>query len=374
MGGASLPRTGPRSDRITRTEDEHMRHVGWRSLALTMVLAVVTGPAMAAPTDPHACEAALEKAAGKLGSCLLKAEASYAKGADAAKRSAALAKCHGVFGRQRDAAIARYGAADCPAAPAGSFSGRLDRCRAETVTAAHGGVLPTCGDGAVNVAGEECDGADLAGATCESLGRAGGTLGCTPGCRLDVTACGTGALPATGQTTCWSDSINGVVVACAGTQQDGAFRAGATPSYQDDGDGTVTDRNTGLTWEKLDDAGGLHDKDATYTWADAFAHVAALNAAAFGGHSDWRLPNVRELRSITDFGAAPLSMPAAFDTGCTPGCTADMCSCTRRMDHWTSTTYAPNAAYAWAVSTDDGESDVSNKTNPLAVRAVRGNR
>lgn len=36
---------------------------------------------------------------------------------------------------------------------------------------------------------EECDGADLGGATCESLGFADGTLRCTPGCAYDRSGC-----------------------------------------------------------------------------------------------------------------------------------------------------------------------------------------
>ena len=48
---------------------------------------------------------------------------------------------------------------------------------------------PTCGDGVVE-GDEVCDGADLAGATCESEGFAGGTLLCATECdRLDTTMC-----------------------------------------------------------------------------------------------------------------------------------------------------------------------------------------
>src|SRR3989337_1832748 len=41
-------------------------------------------------------------------------------------------------------------------------------------------------------------------------------------------------------------------------------------SYSQPGtpDGTFTDDNTGLMWEIKDDAGGIHDKDTTYTWTD----------------------------------------------------------------------------------------------------------
>ncbi len=74
--------------------------------------------------------------------------------------------------------------------------------------------------------------------------------------------------PATGQTTCYTSG--GAVTPCAGTGQDGDVQAGATLSYTDNGDGTITDNNTGLMWEKKSDDGSIHDKDTTYTWDNAF--------------------------------------------------------------------------------------------------------
>ena len=63
--------------------------------------------------------------------------------------------------------------------------------------------------------------------------------------------------PATGQMTCWD--TNGNVIPCAGTGQDGDLRKGAPLSYTDNGNGTVTDNNTGLVWEKLSMDGSVHD-------------------------------------------------------------------------------------------------------------------
>ena len=48
---------------------------------------------------------------------------------------------------------------------------------------------------------------------------------------------------------------------------DGAVQAGAPLSFTDNGDGTITDNNTHLMWEKKGDGGGLHDKDNTYSWS-----------------------------------------------------------------------------------------------------------
>src|SRR5919197_1060292 len=132
-------------------------------------------------------------------------------------------------------------------------------------------------------------------------------------------------LPATGQTTCWNS--NGTVISCPGTGQDGNLRKGAALSYTDNGDGTITDNDTGLVWEKLSMDGSVHDVSNTYTWDNAFSvHVAMLNSTNFAGHTDWRLPNVKELESIVNYqNVAPFVSPA-FNNNCTPGCTVLTCS------------------------------------------------
>lgn len=73
-----------------------------------------------------------------------------------------------------------------------------------------------CGDGAINQAGEQCDGADLAGQTCISQGGIGGVLSCYPSgspnqCQFDLTQC-TGAQP-----SCDNDNIREGTEQCDGT-------------------------------------------------------------------------------------------------------------------------------------------------------------
>ena len=65
--------------------------------------------------------------------------------------------------------------------------------------------------------------------------------------------------------------------------------------FADNGDGTVTDRATGLEWTKADSGRAM-------TWADALAYAEGLKLA---GHEDWRLPNAKELQSIVDYSRAP---------------------------------------------------------------------
>jgi hypothetical protein len=228
-----------------------------------------------------------------------------------------------------------------------------------------------CGDGTIQ-AGEDCEGGNLGGASCASLGFSdGGTLACTADCRFDTSGCRCQAFPATGQVTCWDSAGN--LIACAGTGHDGDVRAGAALAYADNGDGTITDVNTGLTWEKKSDDGSIHDQDDTYTWADAFAvHVAGLNTASFAGHTDWRVPNVKELQSIVDYELFNPSIHPVFDTGCMPGCDVLSCSCTLADYYWSSTTYAGSPSDAWTPYFYVGLVYADYKTTSHSVRAVRG--
>jgi len=67
----------------------------------------------------------------------------------------------------------------------------------------------------------------------------------------------------------------------------GAF----TNDFVDNGDGTVTDRVTGLMWQKGGSPEGM-------TWADSKEYINKLNSGQFGGYSDWRLPTIEELASL----------------------------------------------------------------------------
>jgi hypothetical protein len=68
--------------------------------------------------------------------------------------------------------------------------------------------------------------------------------------------------------------------------------------FHDNGDGTITDRATALTWSKTDSGHGMN-------WQDALAWVQKKNAEKFLGRDDWRLPNVKELQSIVDYTRSP---------------------------------------------------------------------
>mgnify|MGYP001950110910 CR=1 FL=1 len=72
-------------------------------------------------------------------------------------------------------------------------------------------------------------------------------------------------------------------------------------SYVENGDGTITDNSTGLMWMQDDNGEGV----------DWSASLAYAEGSEFGGYSDWRLPNVKELQGIVDYGYSPSATDAA---------------------------------------------------------------
>jgi hypothetical protein len=167
----------------------------------------------------------------------------------------------------------------------------------------------------------------------------------------------------TGQSECFDAAGN--LIDCGGTGQDGEIQAGvAFPAtrFRDNGDGTVTDRLTHLVW--LRDASCL----GTWAWVNALTAVASLNAGAdfecqdysAGTFADWRLPNIKELQSLIDFGHSEPALPPDhpfFDV--------------RSAGYWSSTTAAVNRANALLVLLAGGNTDGVDKDLARRVWPVR---
>jgi hypothetical protein len=80
--------------------------------------------------------------------------------------------------------------------------------------------------------------------------------------------------------------------------------SGKQASYTKSADGlTVKDNLTGLTWQQSPDttADGTIDAKDKLTWTQTQARPAVLNAANYGGYSDWRLPTIKELYSLMNY-------------------------------------------------------------------------
>lgn len=85
------------------------------------------------------------------------------------------------------------------------------------------------------------------------------------------------------------------------------------PDYHDNGDGTVTDRASGLTWAQIDSgdaafAAGVPHAGGAMDWDEARDWAAGL---VFAGHDDWRLPDAHELQGLVDYTRAPDSTGSA---------------------------------------------------------------
>lgn len=194
-------------------------------------------------------------------------------------------------------------------------------------------------------------------------------------------------LPATGQTSSHPAARPGHTEPMP-VPDDGNVRAGAALRFRDNGDGTVTDLNTGLVWEKkCGGCDGLHDRKLRLRWSgdgteatvwDWLDEINGKGAPPFAGFSDWRLPNVKELVSLVDYGRVnPAVDPALHADGCWAGCSdlsAPACSCTAVGEYWTSTTFSDFPAHAIIVDLGTGFVDDRLKTQRLFVRAVRGGR
>ncbi|MDD5370093.1 MAG: DUF1566 domain-containing protein [Anaerolineaceae bacterium] len=113
-------------------------------------------------------------------------------------------------------------------------------------------------------------------------------------------------LPKTHLTTCMG-------MPCPGSGQDGEYQAGVawpSPRFTNNGDGTLTDRLTGLTWMQDVECLAKNYRKQTNIWpsegtyfADALQAIKDLNDGKYPlcdtGHYDWRMPNIRELFSLS---------------------------------------------------------------------------
>lgn len=137
-------------------------------------------------------------------------------------------------------------------------------------------------------------------------------------------------------------------------------RAWPNPRFTDHGNGTVTDHLTGLIWLRHANAFGRRN------WSEALADCAELEDGVHGlrdgsAAGDWRLPNVRELQSLIDYGryipALPLAHPFVGE---------------RYEGYWTSSTVADKTSSAWRVSLGQGIVYHVHKGAAYYVWPVRG--
>lgn len=112
----------------------------------------------------------------------------------------------------------------------------------------------------------------------------------------------------TNQTSFWDNGseINAPAEGEEFFGQDANYQ-GVKSSYTDNGDGTVTDNNTGLMWQKTPDTNGdgYIFSDDKYTFDQAVANAGNCTT---GGYTDWRLPTIKELYSLMQFSGEDVSI------------------------------------------------------------------
>ena len=111
--------------------------------------------------------------------------------------------------------------------------------------------------------------------------------------------------------------------------------------FVDNGNGTVSDLATGLTWAQNDSGTGMN-------WDAAINYCESLD---YAGTTDWRLPNVKELQSIVDYSRSPdTTNSAAIDPTFSVSTITNEAGQSDYPFFWSSTTHANqmsggNAAY-----------------------------
>ena len=159
--------------------------------------------------------------------------------------------------------------------------------------------------------------------------------------------------------------------------QDASY-SGNQPTYTDNNDGTITDKVTGLIWQK--------DMGEKMSYNDAVGKVKKFRLA---GNKDWRIPTVKELYSLIRFTGQAKGqrvIKSFIDTAFFIQPTGNTEKGERQIDAqtWTSTEYVgktmKNDTSVFGVNFVDGRiksypkyKHRSHKANRMYFRFVRGN-
>lgn len=117
----------------------------------------------------------------------------------------------------------------------------------------------------------------------------------------------------------------------------------------------VLDTATGLMWE-------AHPTNKRYRWDDIGQRAAEANADGLCGHSDWRVPNIDELKSLVKKGVGS----PTIDTEHFPNTPASY--------FWSSSPSADFSSFAWSINFYNGSDGNSYKYSAEYVRLVRSQR
>ncbi len=165
---------------------------------------------------------------------------------------------------------------------------------------------------------------------------------------------------------CTSGDITVIEAGVPKTGNDGDHDKGVAwpnPRLTDNLNGTITDNLTGLIWLKHANCFGAQSWFTALSDANSLANGACgLTDGSVAG--DWRLPNVRELHSLVDFGNDNLALPDS--TG------APFTNFVSPYAYWSTTPHAVIPARVWLVSFLGGDLFIEKWDGSNFVTAVRG--
>ena len=148
------------------------------------------------------------------------------------------------------------------------------------------------------------------------------------------------------------------------TCQDNIPPSNPDAAYIDHHNGTVTDTRTGLMWKVCAEGqtwngSGCDGTAAEMTWQAALAHAQDAQFPSGGGHSDWRLPNLKELRSLVE----ECRTSPAINDSIFPQAPSSY--------FWSGSPYARDSDSAWGVGFSSGNANNNNRNTQRSVRLVR---
>ena len=155
---------------------------------------------------------------------------------------------------------------------------------------------------------------------------------------------------------------------CSGYENTAITPTTPTADFDIHADGTVTHKPTGLMWMRCSlgqtwdgNTSSCTGSTSPHTWQGALQAAEALNAGeGFAGHRDWRLPDIKELKSIVEERCyGPAIHGSVF-----PG--------TPSSWFWSSSPNADGSDYAWDLRFSNGSVYLGGKGVNGQARLVRG--
>lgn len=152
-------------------------------------------------------------------------------------------------------------------------------------------------------------------------------------------------------------------IAAEQTCYSGAGTTTATARFTINTDGTVSDSETGLMWQRCS-YGQTYNTETqlcegstpSLTWQEALRGAKNDTTADY---DDWQMPNIKELASI-------------LEHSCTePSINEDVFLGTKLQNYWSNTSGVSTMSSAWVYQFDSGLNSLHAKTSNVYLRLVR---